>query len=209
MSLQTFPTTKYSRPQIGANHSRRTPAEFGRTQPLRWLDLGSKTGVFLREIARRLMVGLADEIPDEQVRLQHILREQVFGIAVTELTAAMSRRTLYCSKDAAGPASVVTMPTPGRNIWFERVEHAVANGKCRECGAVAATLERGEDRENYAYGFIHNSGLKSIEEAFGMRFDVIVGNPPYQLDDGVRHQLSPIYQLFVDQAKKLNPVTWP
>ena len=42
---------------------------------LKWLDPGSKTGVFPRETTKRLMVGLKDLIPDEQSRLEHILRE--------------------------------------------------------------------------------------------------------------------------------------
>ena len=183
------------------------PAEVWSDPKLRWLDPGAKTGVFLREITRRLMVGLADVFPDEQERLAHILQNMVYGVAITELTALMSRRTLYCSKDASGEVSAVEMPTPEGNIWFERIEHSFVSGRCRECGASEAQLGRGEERENYAYGFIHEQGLASIEEAFGMKFDVIVGNPPYQQTDGGGEGASatPLYHYFVDAARSLEP----
>ncbi|MDP1086213.1 Eco57I restriction-modification methylase domain-containing protein, partial [Klebsiella pneumoniae] len=63
-------------------------------------------------------------------------------------------------------------------------------------------------RETYAYAFIHTDNIKTrIAELFGadMQFDVIVGNPPYQLssDGGTRDV--PIYQHFVQQAKNLEP----
>jgi len=181
------------------------PQEVWSDPSLRWLDPGCKTGVFLREITKRLYSGLAEAIPDEQQRLEHILRNMVFGIAITELTALMSRRTLYCSKDASGPHSVVTMPTVSGNVWFDRVEHAYTEGRCSECGASEAQMER-ENRENYAYAFIHATGREAVREDMTMKFDVIVGNPPYQMTGGGGGTNdTPIYNDFFDMAKALNP----
>lgn len=173
---------------------------------LRWLDPGCKTGVFLREITRRLMSGLKEVIPDEQKRLQHIIRDQVFGIAITELTSLMSRRTLYCSKDASGKHSVVQTPSNFGNIWFQQVEHSYKDGKCQECKASKSEMER-DNRDNHAYAFIHKTGWEAVCKEFGMKFDVIIGNPPYQMKDGGGSGTSavPLYQLFVEQAKQLNP----
>ena len=83
------------------------------------------------------------------------------------------------------------------------------DGKCRYCGASQKTLDRGEGLETHAYAFIHTDDIKArIAELFGddMQFDVIIGNPPYQLNDGgFGTSAAPIYQLFVEQAKKLEP----
>lgn len=172
---------------------------------LRWLDPGCKTGVFLREAAKRLMVSLAEAFPDEQERLEHILVNMLYGVAITDLTALMSRRTVYCSKDAAGQHATVPMRTSAGNIWMDRVEHAYVKGRCSECGASEETMER-ENRENYAYAFIHADGRTALEEEIDMRFDVIVGNPPYQMDGGGGGtNATPLYNVFVDQAKALNP----
>ena len=195
------------------------PSHVWTNPDLKFLDPAVKSGVFLREAAKRLMVGLAGAIEDVDARREHILRNMLYGIAITELTALMSRRSLYCSSDAtrkkneAMPEncySAVIFETPEGNIAFPPTKHDYGPGdklsKCRVCGASKGDLD-GEarfGRENHAYAFIHSE----IQEIFGvsMQFDVIIGNPPYQLKDGGHGaSASPIYQLFVDKAKALEP----
>ncbi len=172
---------------------------------LRWLDAGCKTGVFPREITKRLMIGLSSEIPDEQSRLQHILKNMVFALAITDITSMMSRRTLYCSKDANSEHAVVRFETPEGNVWHKRVQHSFERGRCKECGGTSEQLEI-EGRDNFAYGFIHADGRHKIEMEFAMEFDVIVGNPPYQMTGGGGGvNDTAIYQHFVQQAIALNP----
>jgi site-specific DNA-methyltransferase (adenine-specific) len=177
---------------------------------VKFLDPFTKSGVFLREITTRLIAGLAEEMPDLQERVDHILTRQVFGIGITALTSLLARRSLYCSKHANGEHSVAKgFATDGGNIWFERVEHSWKDGRCTYCGAAQQTFDRGEGLETHAYAFIHTNNIKSrMRELFGgaMQFDVIIGNPPYQLEtDGHGKQARPIYQKFVEQAKKLEP----
>ena len=182
------------------------PPEVWTDPTLRWLDPGCKTGIFPREITKRLMVGLADIIPDEGERLHHILTEMVFSIAITDLTGMMSRRTLYCSKDASNEFSAVRFPAASGNIWHERVEHSFdSKGRCSECGGTEQQLEL-PGRDNYAYGFIHSGGRSRIEKEIGMKFDVIVGNPPYQMDSsGDGTNSTALYDTFVKSAKALGP----
>ena len=175
-----------------------------------FLDPCTKSGVFLREITSRLIIGLTDEIPDLQERVDHILTKQVFGLGITKLTSLLARRSLYCSKHANGEHSIAAnFDDETGHIWFQRTEHKWAKGKCQFCGASKVKLNRGKNLETHAYAFIHTNAIKSyIAKIFGenMQFDVIIGNPPYQLDDG-GHGVSaaPIYQKFVEQAKNLEP----
>ncbi len=176
-----------------------------------FLDPCTKSGVFLREITRRLTEGLKDVIPVLEQRVDHILTKQVFGIAITQITSLLARRSLYCSKHANGDHSIAkSFGDESGNIWFERMEHDWQNEKCQFCNANRRDYDRGRGLETHAYGFIHAAEIKTrISEMFGgiMQFDVIIGNPPYQLNDGGGMGTSaiPIYQLFVQQAKKLEP----
>jgi site-specific DNA-methyltransferase (adenine-specific) len=196
---------------------------------VRFLDPFTKSGVFLREITSRLTAGLGDALPDLQDRVDHILTKQVYGIGITHLTSLLARRSVYCSKWADGPHSIAKpFDDSDGNIWFERIEHTwvggtewvltadengnqikkFKDGRCKHCGASQKSLDRGAGFETHAYAFIHTDDIEArIAELFGgeMQFDVIIGNPPYQLgsDGGTRDV--PIYQRFVAQAKKLEP----
>lgn len=195
-----------------------------------FLDPFTKSGVFLREITRRLTDGLYRDFPDRTERVDHILTRQVYGIGITQLTALLARRSVYCSKYANGPHSIArSFDSEDGNIWFQRTEHTWTGGqkefradalsgdekvvythrRCQYCGAGEDDYARSTDLETHAYAFIHTDDIKArIGELFGdtMQFDVIIGNPPYQLSDGgYGTSAAPIYQHFVEQAKALDP----
>ena len=184
--LDTLPQSLFSNPDV------------------KFLDPFCKSGVFLREIVKRLDRGLASQMPDVEKRINHILKKQVYGIAITELTSLLSRRTVYCSKVANGPQSVVRFSDADGNIYYKSMQHTWVGGKCKYCGASQSVYERTDDAETYAYNFIH---VENINQIFNMKFDVIIGNPPYQLNDGGGTGASsiPLYNKFVEQALKLSP----
>ena len=198
---------------------------------VRFIDPFTKSGIFLREITRRLVQGLESQIPNLEVRVNHILTKQIFGMAITNLTALLTRRSVYCSKIANGKHSICSdFKNENGNIWFERTEHKWAGGKrefrlhpisgkeyqivtgrkCQYCGVTEVGYNRGNEFETHAYEFIHTDDIhEKLKQVFGeeMHFDVVIGNPPYQLSDGGGKGSSamPIYQKFIEQAKNLDP----
>jgi site-specific DNA-methyltransferase (adenine-specific) len=185
-------------------------ADIWADKTVRFLDPFTKSGVFLREITSRLTAGLAAEIPDLEVRVNHILTQQVYGIAITHLTSLLARRSVYCSKYANGKHSIAKgFDNEVGNIWFERLEHVWEGKKCAYCGAPRTIFDREPELENHAYAFIHTDDIRArMAELFGgdMQFDVVIGNPPYQMKGGAGGSSdSSIYNLFVEKGMELEP----
>lgn len=179
----------------------------------KFLDPCTKSGVFLREITRRLTEGLANEMPSLSERVDHILTKQVFGIGITNLTSLLARRSVYCSKDAKGAHSIAkSFESDAGNIWFERTEHIWLEDKCKFCGANRRDYDRGPGLDTHAYAFIHVSDINVLlTDIFGgdVQFDVVIGNPPYQLGqsggEAIGSFAMPVYQKFIEAAIELEP----
>ncbi len=87
--------------------------------------------------------------------------------------------------------------------------------KCKHCSISGASEYNDKNqREKYAYELIHIPKLnlkRYMQDRFfggdrNMKFDIIIGNPPYQLSDGgAQASARPIYNLFINQARELNP----
>ena len=175
---------------------------------VKFLDPCTKSGVFLRQITTRLTIGLENKIPNLEKRVEHILSKQVFGIGITKLTSMLARRSVYCSKNADGEHSIAkSLKSKDGNIWYENISHSWLGERCKYCGASKSIFDRDKKFDSFAYKFIHCNKISDLSrELYGekMEFDVIVGNPPYQLNDaGKSTGASPIYQHFVSQAKLL------
>ena len=133
----------------------------------RFLDIYTKSGVFLLLIYSELMQGLVEAIPDPEIRSQHILGKMIYGVSPSVETALISRKTLYGDWSTQGNIKVIT-------------------------------------------GYKNDTGKRTFsnisKEFNGMKFDVVIGNPPYNNDlylDFVTlgHQLSTKYTCMITPAK--------
>ena len=225
------------------------PEEVWHNPEYKWLNPATKNGIFEREIAIRLDIGLKDIIKDDELRKKHILQDMIFAFGQTKFTSNVARRTLYycsqanrkCDGVKAKDGHYINGYAIGNGLWFEDAEgniktpctdHEYIDSKnrkmpiscsieerkkyhCKYCGiSGASTYNDINQREKYAYEFLHVYHLnieRYLQERFfkgdkNMKFDIIIGNPPYQLSDGgAQASAKPIYNLFVEKAISLNP----
>ena len=208
------------------------PEEVWHNPNYKWLNPATKNGIFEREIAIRLDKGLEEVIPDVERRRKHILQNMIFSIGQTKFTSNVARRTVYYCSQANRKCDGIKAPDGhyvngyaiGNGTWFSESEgniktpiavHTFEGNKCRFCGISKDSMYVDPtQREQYAYEFVHIHHLNLLRKLqdrfFGgdrkMKFDIIIGNPPYQLKTTSNSSQSvPIYQKFVEQALYLEP----
>lgn len=124
----------FTPPEVANRMLDMLPEELWHDSSATFLDPACKSGVFLREIAKRLIEGLKEEIPDLQERIDRIFHKQLYGIAITELTSLLSRRSVYCSKYPNSKYSITLFEDTSGNIRYSG--YRIAGRTANVCSAV-------------------------------------------------------------------------
>lgn len=162
----------------------------------RVLEINSKTGLYPLYVTytmyRRLLkyyeeVGLLDNpidnlsVGEEQAAWDDVVGKNIYVICNTPMAASITRRTLMGFRE----------PDKKLNIKADKL---IERAKTDQDGLIKSIKSK---------GYWDGTTSKTMID-----FDAVVGNPPYQINDGGGSKgisASPIYQFFVYLAKALNP----
>ncbi|MFZ2577959.1 MAG: Eco57I restriction-modification methylase domain-containing protein [Lactococcus hircilactis] len=133
----------------------------------KFIDLYAKSGLYVTELVKKLKQGLKEQLPDESIRIKHILEHQVYAVAPTNIIYNIAK-----------------------NFVFSGLPE-VSSDNIKECD-LASHAQAGQVKAKLA-------------ELYGeeMKFDVVIGNPPYQEENLNRNRDDAIYHTFMDEAYKI------
>lgn len=221
--------------EVAQNMVNLLPEDVFKDPSYKFLDPCVKSGIFLREIIYKLndnlplikytdpYSGITYDLSDKKERISHILRNMIYGIAISELTAYVSRRTLYGVMDANVDKELEFLNSKllskkqdinSDDLHFnDYYDYKIFNTKDRngyekEGNIFYPNDETNIDNEDTHYPFINETEHKFINliKEGKVKFNIIIGNPPYQQNDGGNESSAkPIYQHFINNGLNLKP----